>query len=195
MGRSLILLDYDDTLFPTTFVTPLYLHSKKNGISFDLYKELYSFFCIIRTVLQRWIQLENTDIKLITNSMGGWINKSMVTFLPDLYISSLLHMIEFIIPKEMKNIDFTRYSNPKDYIFEHLVHSGVYDTIYSFNDSVEESTTLVTFATGAGITCSGFVFKWRPTLQELTQQWETIRDMAPELFCAGSGRVQYIPTH
>lgn len=71
MNKSLIILDWDNTLFPTTFVTT-------NKININSNKNLLSIFSELDNLLYKLFQkiLSLADLMIITNASLSWINVS-----------------------------------------------------------------------------------------------------------------------
>ena len=152
--ETLIVFDYDDTLFPTTFI----LDKLRNSNSFrqneiEIKKEIFKFSESLYNLLNDYIGMYSTkNIYIITSSSKGWIQQSLLSFIHigyfkniyDLFFGeSTVNKINIIYRNESKNSEktkmyqfellFNKHFGNKQH--DHYTIVSIGDSITEFNDS------------------------------------------------------------
>ena len=90
--NSLIIFDWDDTLLPTTFLTPKGTFSEDIQLSPSDYKKMQQIANYVYDILKE--SIEKGDVYIITNAGINWVQFSANLFYPN--ISELLKKIKII---------------------------------------------------------------------------------------------------
>jgi len=90
--NSLIIFDWDDTLLPTTFLTPKGTFSEDIQLSPSDYKKMQQISNYVYDILKE--SIEKGDVYIITNAGINWVQFSANLFYPN--ISELLKKIKII---------------------------------------------------------------------------------------------------
>ena len=90
--NSLIIFDWDDTLLPTTFLTPKGTFSEDIQLSPSDYKKMQQIANYVYDILKE--SIEKGDVYIITNAGIKWVQFSANLFYPN--ISELLKKIKII---------------------------------------------------------------------------------------------------
>ena len=170
--KYLFLFDWDDTLFPSTFLNkhgyykrdkiPVNIHSKiklLENIILDIFKNIISF----------------SELVIVTNSDEGWVTTSCKLFMPNLHM-----FIERNVPRfSAKNIYNVKYPGEpilwKAKIMKCILkkfygdHKNKY--VISVGDSVVENTAIKTVSKLLNInTITVIKFMTAPTINQLWYQ-------------------------
>ena len=90
--NSLIIFDWDDTLLPTSFLTPKGTFSEDIELSPSDYKKMQEISNYVYEILKE--SIEKGDVYIITNAGINWVQFSANLFYPN--ISELLKKIKII---------------------------------------------------------------------------------------------------
>lgn len=118
--KSLIIFDWDDTLFPTTWVV-------KNGILAKNKSNLFSaYFQYLDTVVYNLISKikKSCKIVIVTNASEKWVHKC-ITIMPK--TKDILNNINIYSSREM----FQKKYPTENYMWKKLFFKHVIDKIYS----------------------------------------------------------------
>lgn len=139
-NKTLIILDWDDTLFPTTWITSNEINLK-NNIDTDKYRGYFAQVDLdLNNLLSKLIQCGTVII--VTNALMNWIKLS-ITILPK--TSNTLNKIEVISARG----DYqTKSSNPMDWkklAFESIIQKmeKKINNIISVGDAEYEYNALI----------------------------------------------------
>ena len=90
--NSLIIFDWDDTLLPTTFLTPNGVFNENLVLSEQVQKKISKLEFSVNKLLK--IAVEKGDVYIITNAGVGWVEFSADRFYPT--VSEILKKIKII---------------------------------------------------------------------------------------------------
>ena len=145
-GSLLILLDWDDTLFPTTMINEI-LHSRdKNDLALVRDDQITYLQRLGKLTLVLLTQLINkygaNSIHIVTNSLNGWITESLAyaSCITPIYKQIELLLItnnitmqsaQSLYAKKIKNSTPTQW---KQYCFDKIIDINKYHHILSIGD-------------------------------------------------------------
>ena len=130
MNNTILIFDWDDTLFPTSWL-------KSKGIDFsnltniipeDIKLELKNLDDICISLLNKVFKLG--QVFIVTNSKNGWVKISSQLFLPQVY--QFLYKIDIISACE--NYPYLPIKDCKVHTFRELLNNHIVN-ILSFGDS------------------------------------------------------------
>ena len=134
--NSLFIFDWDNTLFPTTFLT------KEEIIDSNLPEEYIEIFSMLEKSIIKIINLaiNKGDVYIITNSSIGWVEFSIHKYFPNLkkylnkiYIISARNEYEVVYPNEPKIWKINAFLNLKK-----TIDISLPTNIICFGDSIVE---------------------------------------------------------
>ena len=188
--ENLILVDWDDTLFPTTWTQNTEINL--NDVN-DVIKEL---FLTLDNILNNMVirLLDHGKIRIVSNGSRGWINSCM-NVLPIFSQLVELGIINIVSARDLFELDY-----PKEYtmwktqafkicVSEHLVGENVIRQIVSMGDSISEHNALMNlkdwFKSGdinpdedlENKILKSIIFKKDPELNEVIEQLNKIENM------------------
>jgi len=172
---ALIIFDWDDTLFPTSWILEQGLLADGAIISADQEAHLEKLANQVSSTLQ--IAMGLGKVIIITNAQQGWIEQSCTTFTPSL--TSLLRTIDMVsarssyehytkVASEWKRMAF---ANEVDLFYG----SGQQRNILSIGDALHEQQALK-FVSKSTPHCSGKSIKLFevPSIEQLMEQHELL---------------------
>jgi len=176
--ETLLIFDWDDTLFPTSWLQEQGLLVDGATMSAEQEAKLELMAECARLTLQT--ALEIGKVVIVTNAAKGWIEMSSARFTPSLV--SLLKTIDMVSARS----HFEKYSQEpsewKRMAFEHEVdlfygsgHAGQQRNIVSVGDSVHEMHALKS-VTQSMPSCCGKSLKLMefPSVEQLIEQHEVL---------------------
>ena len=87
--NTIIIFDWDDTLFPTTFIAPRGVYNE-NIILPEIYNEqLLQLEQLVHSILAK--ALAKGVVYIVTNSSAGWVEYSVEKYYP-----SIVHMLKYV---------------------------------------------------------------------------------------------------
>jgi len=176
--ETLVIFDWDDTLFPTSWLQNQGLLAEGATISAEQLAQLEELAERARLTLQ--MALEIGKVVIVTNAAHGWIEMCSTMFFPSLV--SMLKTLDMVSARS----DFEKYSQDptewKRMAFEREVdffygsgHAGQQRNIVSVGDSLHEQIAL--FAVTKTISnCCGKSIKLMegPSIVQLLEQHELL---------------------
>ena len=94
--NSIIIFEWDDTLFPTSFLTPSRIFDENMNLNNNDKNILFKLEQAALKILTK--SVEEGDVFIITNTNNGWVENSAHRFYPN--ISQILEKIKIIYAKE-----------------------------------------------------------------------------------------------
>ena len=94
--NSIIIFEWDDTLFPTSFLTPSRIFDENMNLNNNDKNILLKLEQAALKILTK--SVEEGDVFIITNAINGWVENSAHRFYPN--ISQILDKIKIIYAKE-----------------------------------------------------------------------------------------------
>lgn len=147
--KSLIILDWDDTLFPTTWVTNSNIDIK----NIEKTPHLYNYFKILDRDLQELFKLfiNLADVIIVTNAQLNWINiSSTILPLTNKFLKINKNSSKPIEVVSARSFASQESSNPNDWkriTFDHLLfyayQNKKYNNVISIGDAEYEYNALV----------------------------------------------------
>ena len=169
--NNVIIFDWDDTLLPTSFLTPRGIFDEKNELNQKDQAKITKLEESVRNLLS--IAISKADVYIITNAGEGWVQFSAEKYYPS--IKEILEKIEIIsargkyekvFPEDLKRWKIEAFLNIKKKLNDNLITN-----IICLGDSV--------FEMAAGrILASNFIhaviktikFRENPKPEELNKQ-------------------------
>ena len=94
--NTIIIFEWDDTLFPTSFLTPFRIFDENMNLSDNEKNNLLKLEQAALKILTK--SVERGEVFIITNAINGWVENSAHRFYPN--ISQILEKIKIIYAKE-----------------------------------------------------------------------------------------------
>ena len=136
--NSLIIFDWDDTILPTSFLTPRGIFDDKNELNPKDQARIYKLEETVKNLLS--VAVKNGDIYIITNAGEGWVqfsaNKyypSVVEILNKIKVISARSLYESKYPNDSKKWKIEAFLNIKKNVNNDLITN-----IICLGDSVFE---------------------------------------------------------
>jgi len=183
--NSLIIFDWDDTLLPTSFLTPNGIFSEHLCLDKNEKEKLHTLDNLAFKILTQAIQ--KADTYIITNAEPGWVEYSAGRFYPKVH--SLLNKIKLVsargeFEKKLPN-DSRQW---KIQTFLKMVNDFDTNLITNFiclGDSIIEMEAAHVFASKFSQSYIKTIkFKESPTLEELIKQLMLVTDQFLMIFSA-----------
>jgi hypothetical protein len=158
----IILLDWDDTLFPSTWINQYNINLEDSN-----YKKLFNLLDVM--IYNFIIELKKiADIKIISNGTMEWLNKCLKV----LPISA--NKIELISSRDLYSEQYpNQYILWKQKTFSKYVKD--YTSIISIGDSICEERALLSLDNIIDYDIKSIKLKERPNVNEIINQIEFIR--------------------
>lgn len=175
---TLIIIDWDDTLFPTTWLAENDLFASEANITSEQEKKLMEMSHYSGLTLQTALQLGK--VVIITNAEEGWIEMSCTRFMPSL--TSLLQRVDIVSARSSYEQFSQDASEWKRLAFEQEIgrfyssaHRSEWRNVLSVGDSLHELTALKTVTKDVP-RCRGKSVKLLdgPTIEQLMEQNEVL---------------------
>jgi hypothetical protein len=179
-ATTLIFLDYDDCIFPTTAVTRLM--QEQNVDSFRDFKptaEIWNIEMILIDIITILFEMCGVVTTIVTNASKGWVEYSCALVMPNLW-STLLYKFP---------VCYARYesqpsTNPfswKYFAFSRLIENHTNITaILSVGDSSAERFAALSFI-GFQFMVKSIKFVELPSVLQLTSQWIELKNCYEKL--------------
>jgi hypothetical protein len=189
---SLIIFDWDDTLFPTSYLDGrnIGLRSTPAQIS-EWQAYLLPFATMVNSLLTT--ALRHGTVRIITNSENGWVQQACKEFMPSLLPT--LDLISVISAASIycKLFPDTPYAW-KLYTFT-IAISGWEGGVISVGDSPIERSVTQLITTAQNIPCKIVTFAPRSHIRDLHWQVETVFKELPKMVeHSGNLDLQLAPT-
>ena len=179
--ETLLIFDYDDTLFPTSFLASRGYRLDGPDASADIQRLLDEYADVVETSLLQARELGH--VVILTNAETGWIELTSQKFMPRL--SELLE--SFPLVSARSTYEPLGISSPfqwklrafESVINEHYdrVRSFSCRNVLSFGDSIHERDAAhQVCANLPQSVCKSIKFMERPDVAQLTKQHSLIRD-------------------
>ena len=136
--NNVIIFDWDDTLLPTSFLTPRGIFDEKNELNQKDQAKITKLEESVRNLLS--IAISKADVYIITNAGEGWVQFSAEKYYPS--IKEILEKIEIIsargkyekvFPEDLKRWKIEAFLNIKKKLNDNLITN-----IICLGDSVFE---------------------------------------------------------
>jgi hypothetical protein len=178
--ETLIIFDWDDTLFPTSWLQKQGLLRDMARLSIEQEKELVQMSERVASTLQTAMHLGH--VVIVTNGEQGWIEMSCTKFMPSLV--SLLKTVEIVSARSTYEHSSQEPSEWKRLAFEEEVRlfygSKAIDqqrNVVSLGDSLHELFALKSVTEGVANCCGKSIkFIEAPSIQQLAEQHELLID-------------------
>jgi hypothetical protein len=179
--ENLIIFDWDDTLFPTTWMREHGLLEKEAGITPQQDEQLQALADVVAVTLEA--AKRRGCVAIVTNAEQGWVEMSCEAIMPSL--QSHLEGVR-IVSARSRHEKHGLYAPTtwKCLAFEELVGEfySAFDqsdvtlrrNIASLGDSEHEMEALKWVATGSECHAKCFKFMQQPCLEQLIEQHELI---------------------
>jgi len=200
-GPNVIVFDWDDTLFPTSFMQGvLQQHGlQKVTPSSAFYQELRRHAQFVESILRTARKVAN--VAIVTLAGRSWVNVSAERYLPGLCIQDLLeelkipvyYAIEYIPVKahfvEAEEVDLhviAKRNAMNKFIKKVCKTKGAVSHIVSIGDSRAEAEALkeIVWTTLENSHCTTVHLLDSPSLEDLTDEIEHLIEAVPQLVCA-----------
>ena len=179
--NNLLIFDYDDTLFPTSYLAQKGYRLDGPDASPELQRILDEYCLVVKKTLLT--AREYGNVVVVTNAETGWIELTSQKFIPTL--SSLLETFPLVSARSI--YEPLGISSPfqwkvrafESVIFEHfsVAASDNARHVISFGDSIHERDAAHQVCAKSSITtCKSIKFIERPDLSQLTKQHGLIVD-------------------
>lgn len=177
-AQALIIFDWDDTLFPTTWLKEQGLLADGVTMSAEQQAHLERVANQVSSTLH--LAMELGKVVIVTNAQQGWIEMSCTKFTPAL--TSLLRTIDIVSARSSFEHYTKAASEWKRMAFAHEVdlfygsgHSGQERNILSIGDSLHEQQALISVSKDTPH-CSGKSIKLfdTPSIEQLIEQHELL---------------------
>lgn len=169
-SNTLIILDWDDTILPTSFLAACGYRVDGPDPTADLAAELAGYACHVESMLRTLLALGMVII--CTNAETGWVELTCRKFLPGL--ETLVASIEKISARsEFEPRGVTSPFDWKRYAFSWLLSTRGRSNVLSVGDSVHERAAVIHACSafgGRGVCCKSLKFLERPGVRELVLQ-------------------------
>ena len=196
-----IIFDWDDTLFPTSFLANLGLHIEGPDAPAEIQSKLDIFSqCMLLTINQA---KNYGRVVIVTNAETGWVELTSAKFMPQvaaeicqLPILSARSTFEprgFVKPLEWKEQAFA-------FVLEsHIAHLQSFTgTMWSIGDSIHERDAVIRVCEAAGLIYKSVKMMDRPDLTVLYRQHlllqKNMHDMTSDIREPLDVRVQLVPS-
>jgi len=178
--ETLLLFDWDDTLFPTSWCEENGLFVADAPLTREQEAQLQMMAERSRSTLQTALQFGT--VVIVTNAEQGWVEKSCTYLMPSLV--SLLNTIRIVsarstyeqyahTPSEWKSMAFTDEVS----IFNERRSADEQHNVVSVGDSVHELRALMAVTKGMTNCCGKSIkFLEVPTIEQLIDQHELLGD-------------------
>lgn len=171
-SETLVICDWDDTLFPTSSLQLLGLLYGDIALCEDHMEQIVRLTASVEKLLR--IALQFGKVVIVTNAQKGWVEKCCRRVMPSLL--PLFEQIEIVSARSTYERCATNPSEWKRLAFDHEVEiletSGAqqYD-IVSLGDSIHEQQAIISLCDSRA-TCCGKSFKFMktPTMEDLIIQ-------------------------
>lgn len=187
--QTCLILDWDDTLLPTTWLTALGL-----GLSEEMFvtEEQRSELSLMAGLAEQTLRAAQTfgTVVIVTNAEEGWVELSCEKFMPSL--CPLLQTVKILSARSTYEPQgVVRPSEWKYWAFKNEIH-GFYDlldcekrkNIISIGDSLHERKAVIQAAENLSNSCvKALKLKTKPDLDELLQQHQLIFSCLGDVVC------------
>lgn len=177
----LLIFDYDDTLFPTSFLAQKGYRLDGPDASPELQRMLDNYSQIVMKTLM--VARELGQVVIVTNAETGWIELTSQKFTPTL--SDMLESFPLVSARSTyEPLGITSPFQWKLRAFESVIHEhwssvGISDGghVISFGDSIHERDAAHQVCSKLPVTmCKSIKFMERPDISQLTKQHSLIVD-------------------
>ena len=173
--KTCIVLDWDDTIFPSTHILNLYptLEIPVN-IDFTMTKVYEELHILEDIILNKVVELcLIADVFIVTNSLQGWVESISRKFCPRLWdcvctipILSARSMYEHAFPKDSYMWKY--------FAIQSCINVKYHTRFVSLGDSPEDKTVSTSISTILGLDFQFVQFDRHPNIQTLINQWKQI---------------------
>lgn len=193
---TLIIFDYDDTLFPTTWLL-------KQGLLENDFRPNYVQRALLQSLERHAVKtlltaMQYGKVLIITNAKQGWVERTCAAFMPE--VASIIQEIEIISARSMyESADAITPTSWKQLAFavevgrfcDDVIEEATtcHPTVISLGDSLCEQQALVSVV-GVFPNCCGKSLKFvdRPHIENLMYQHELVHSSFGDL-CAQEGNL------
>lgn len=179
--HNLLIFDYDDTLFPTSYLAQKGYRLDGPDATPELQRILDEYCQVVKKTLLTAREFGN--VVVVTNAESGWIELTSQKFIPSL--SSLLESFPLVSARSI--YEPLGISSPfqwklrafESVIFEHFSAVGTHGVrnVISFGDSIHERDAAHQVCAKSSVNaCKSIKFIERPDLSQLTKQHGLIVD-------------------
>lgn len=176
LAPAMIVFDYDDTLFPTTFLANRGYRLEGPMASAELQEMLDDYSCVVEATLRE--AEKHGQVVILTNAETGWIPMTAQKFMPQL--ADVLERYASISARSTyEPLGIIGPFNWKLRAFQELLarESVSVKSLLSIGDSTHErDASHLACADTSYIKCKSIKFIERPDLQELTRQHKLIQE-------------------
>jgi len=184
-AETLIIFDWDDTLFPTSWMQSRRLFDAKATLSNEDVAQLEQMAERARMTLQLALQIGK--VVIVTNAQHGWIQMSCTKFMPSLV--SLLKTMDIVSARSTYEESVAEVSEWKRLAFEHEAdlfygsgHSGQQRNIVSVGDSLHELLALKSLTKGVpNCYLKSIKLLEAPSIEQLIEQHEVLVASLPDV--------------
>lgn len=185
-GRTLQIWDWDDTLFPSSWINQHGLRLDDDSIPSDAQRrKLDALSVYVEQTIRQALSLG--EVVVITNAEEGWVDLSCQKFFPQVY--PLVRELKIISARTM--FETQGVFNPLDWKMKafgmevYRVCSGdEVKNIMSYGDSIHEREALLRICSDIPVSsrrAKSVKFVERPSLQQLTRSHMLMRESLPTL--------------
>jgi hypothetical protein len=182
LSENLIIFDYDDTLFPTTYLAQRGYRLDGPGVSDDVRQLLDEYSAVVRQTLTLARKLGN--VVILTNAETGWIELTSQKFTPGL--SQLFESFPLVSARSIyEPLGISSPFQWKLRAFESVIHEHLAKmspshpsyNIVSFGDSIHERDAAHQVCNKLTRTvCKSIKFMERPDIGQLAKQHSLISE-------------------
>ena len=177
-SNSLMIFDYDDTLFPTSFLAQQGYRLDGLNASPDIQNLLNDLSEVVSKVLCH--ARSYGVVVIVTNAESGWIELTSKKFMPKLF--DLLG--DFRLVSARSAYEPLGISSPFQWkvqafeavLSEHLILEPESRSVLSFGDSTHERDAAHSVCAKVNIYCKSVKFMERPDIHQLSRQHSLIHD-------------------
>jgi hypothetical protein len=177
--ETLFLVDWDDTLLPTTYLAGHNLREDTEVIPVHFTEELASYSEVVAETIRQ--MRERGRVVIVTNAETGWIDMTCAKFLPAL--QSVLNEVEAVSARSMfEPLGFQSPSQWKEQMFAEKIaqHFGVSPNrarwnVVSMGDASHEREAIHKVSRTTGCLAKSLKFMERPDVVHLRQEHELIQ--------------------
>jgi hypothetical protein len=176
--ETLFLVDWDDTLLPTTYLANQNLR-EDSEVPIHFAEELASYSEVVAETIRE--MRERGRVVIVTNAETGWIDMTCVKFLPGL--QSVLNEVEAVSARSMfEPLGFQSPSQWKEEMFAEKIaqHYGASQNrarwnVVSMGDASHEREAIHKVSRATGCLAKSLKFMERPDVVHLRQEHELIQ--------------------
>ena len=171
--ESILIFDYDDTLFPTTFLAQHGYRLDGSNPPPEFQKLLDAFSIVVQKTLDS--AMLHGRVVIVTNAETGWIELTARKFMPQLFET----LAKYPLISARSNYEPLGVTNPcqwkvhafQNIIREHLSGQNVSNSVLSFGDSSHERDAVHHVCSRLEhIHCKSVKFIERPDIDQLSRQ-------------------------